>query len=60
MPKYHVTNVSVMRITSTYEVVADSAEEAEDKVDHHLGTLIGTYEKFVDGDSSVTEYKGAD
>ena len=55
MPKYHVVNVSVMRITTTYEVEADNAEEAEDKIDDNLGKQISSYEKYVDGDSWVTE-----
>ncbi len=55
MPKYHVVVVNVMRITTTYEVEAASEEEAEDKVDDNQGTLIGTYEKYVDGDSWVQE-----
>ena len=55
MPKFHVVCVNVMRITNTYEVVADDAEDAEDKVDSSLGTLVSSYEKYVDGDSWVTE-----
>ncbi len=55
MPKYHVTNVNVMRITTTYEVEADSEDDATNKVDDDQGTLIGTSEKYVDGDSWVQE-----
>ena len=55
MPKYHVVNVNVMRITNTYEVEDTDAEDAEDKVDSSLGTLISSYEKYVDGDSWITE-----
>ncbi len=57
MPKYHVTNVNVMRITTTYEVEAASEEDATDKVDDDQGTLIRTSEKYVDGDSWVQEIK---
>lgn len=55
MPKYHVTNVKVMRITTTYEVEADSEDEATDKVDDNLGIVLGTYEKYIDGDFWVEE-----
>lgn len=55
MPKYHVTNVKVMRITTTYEVEADTEDEATDKVDDNLGIVLGTYEKYIDGDFWVEE-----
>ncbi len=55
MPKYHVVVVNVMRHTNTYEIEASSAEDAEDAVDNDKGTLVSSYEKYVDGDSWVQE-----
>ena len=57
MPKYIVTCVDQIRRTRTYEVEANTPEEAEDIVFDDGGTLVSEYEKNFDGDSWVEEVK---